>query len=105
MPGSCKATKDVISCDKPGTGAHIHLPPDFRMESYHVAMMVLSPTYCFVEIIDNPRRFSVLACIISLVSVGVLYLILFPAIVKAFKLHRYPEHAIKQPTAEMLKKP
>lgn len=74
-------------------------------KAYHVAMMVLSPSYSFVAIIDSPRRYAVQACIISLVLVGVLYLILFPAIVKAFKLHRYPEHAIKQPTAEMLKKP
>jgi len=32
MPRSCQAKKDVISCDKPGSGAHNRLPPDFRME-------------------------------------------------------------------------
>ena len=68
--------------------------------------MVLSPTYCFVEIVDSPRRFAVNAAIASFILLGVTFLLLLPSILKTFKLHRYPEeHVIKQPTAEMLKKP
>ena len=73
--------------------------------AWRIVGMVTSHTYCFIELIDNPRRLTVQACAISLVIDVILYLLLFPAILKAFRLHRYPEHAIKQPTAEMLKKP
>ena len=31
MPGSCEAKKAVISCEKPGGGAHIQRYPDSRM--------------------------------------------------------------------------
>ena len=29
---SRKTKKDAVSCEKPGSGANIHLPPDIRME-------------------------------------------------------------------------
>ena len=75
-------------------------------KAVRTALMVLSPTYCFVEIVDSPRRFAVNAAIASFILLGVTFLLLLPSILKTFKLHRYPEeHAIKQPTAEMLKKP
>ena len=83
----------------------IHGDFDTMPDLYRLIAMVLAPTYCFIEVVDGPPRFIVYACIASLVLNGVLFLILFPFIVKTFKLHRYPDHAIKQPTAEMLKKP
>ena len=69
-----------------------------------IASMIMSQTYCFYETIDSPREVCRDALLASLAVTGILFLILLPAIVKAFRLHRYPENTVKPPTKEMLGK-
>jgi len=85
-----------------------------------IASMLVSPTYCFMETIDAsvastmataprggffPLTITHHALFWSLVLTGVLFLLLLPAIVKAFRMHRRPDDgAVKPPTKEMLKK-
>ena len=69
-----------------------------------IASMVMSQTYCFYEIIDSAREVSIPALRASLAVTGILFLILLPSIVKAFRLHRFPEETVKPPTKEMLAK-
>ena len=85
-----------------------------------IASMLISPTYCFMETIDAsvastpgtaprggffPLTITHHALFWSLAITGVLFLLLLPAIVKAFRMHRRPDTgAVKPPTKEMLKK-
>ena len=85
-----------------------------------IASMLISPTYCFMETIEEsvastmataprggffPLTYPHHALFWSLAVTGVLFLILLPAIVKAFRMHRRPDDgAVKPPTKEMLKK-
>ena len=69
-----------------------------------IASMIMSQTYCFYETIDSSREVCRDALLASLAVTGILFLILLPAIVKAFRLHRYPENTVKPPTKEMLGK-
>ena len=71
-----------------------------------ISCMPVSHTYCFLEMIDGyPASISRHALYASLAVTGILFLILLPAIFKAFRLHRRPDTgAVKQPTKEMLKK-
>ena len=69
-----------------------------------VVSMVVSQTYSIMETFENSREVCLLALCASLAVTGVLFLILLPAIFKAFKLHRSPETGVKPPTKEMLGK-
>ena len=85
-----------------------------------IASMLISPTYCFMETIDAsvastpataprggffPLTYPHHALFWSLAVTGVLFLLLLPAIVKAFRMHRRPDDgAVKPPTKEMLRK-
>ncbi len=84
-----------------------------------IVSMLVSHTYCFMETIDAsvastpatapkggffPLTITHHALFWSLAVAGVLFLILLPAIVKAFRMHRRPDTgAVKPPTKEMLK--
>lgn len=86
----------------------------------HIVSMLISPTYCFMETIDAsvastpgtaprggffPLTITHHALFWSLAITGVLFLILLPAIVMAFRMHRRPDTgAVKPPTKEMLRK-
>ena len=85
-----------------------------------IASMLISPTYCFMETIDAsvastmatapkggffPLTYPHHALFWSLAVTGVLFLLLLPAVVKAFRMHCRPDDdAVKPPTKEMLKK-
>ena len=73
----------------------------FPQHSLRIASMLLSQTYCLMEIFDHPRQVCFQSLCASLVATGVLFLILLPAIFKAFRLHRFPENQVKPPTKEM----
>ena len=57
-----------------------------------------------METVDNSKEVCLQALCASLVVTGVLFLILLPAVFKAFRLHRRPEIEVKPPTKEMLGK-
>ena len=72
----------------------------------HVCMLV-SHFYALVELVDTAPlwAFNLHALYASLAVTGVLFLLLLPAIVKAFRMHRRPDdEAVKPPTKEMLRK-
>lgn len=85
-----------------------------------IASMLISPTYCFMETIEEsvastpgtaprggffPLTITHHALFWSLAVTGILFLLLLPAIFKAFRMHRRPDDgAVKPPTKEMLKK-
>ena len=69
-----------------------------------VVFMLFSQTYGLMEVFENPREVCFQALCVSLAVTGVLFLILLPAILKAFSLHRRPETGVKPPTKEMLGK-
>jgi len=72
--------------------------------------MLLSPIYAFVEGVEASGylRHSTpyWGMVFSIGITAILLLLLFPLIVKAFQLHRYPDNtvAVKPPTPEMMKK-
>ncbi len=69
-----------------------------------VASMIVAQTYCLMETVDNAEEVCLQALCASLAVTGVLFLILLPAVFKAFRLHRRPEIEVKSPTKEMLGK-
>ena len=74
--------------------------------SLRIVSMLLSQTYCFLEMFDSPRYNNVCfhALCTALAVAGVFFLLLLPAILKAFRIHRFPENEVKPPTKEMLGK-
>ena len=69
-----------------------------------VISMIISQTYCIMETFENSEEVCLQGVSASLAVTGVLFLILLPAVFKAFKLHRSPETGVKPPTKEMLGK-
>ena len=69
--------------------------------SLRIISMLFSQTYCILECFDEPREVCFQGLCASLVVTGVLLLLLLPAILKAFRLHRFPENEVKPPTKEM----
>ena len=70
-----------------------------------IACMLVSQTYSLAEIFDAPGENICIPTLMisSAITVG-LFLLLLPAINKAFRQHHYPEITAKPPTKEMLGK-
>ena len=68
--------------------------------------MVISHIYCFIQAVgsSSSSRQGIDALKISLTVTGILFLILLPLIVKAFRIHRHPDIEVKPPTKEMFGK-
>ena len=81
---------------------------DNLKESTQILAMQFSQIFTFIEFIDSSSTRKVIpnALLVSAIVTGVMFLLISPIFIKAFRLHRHPDDsdAVKTPTAEMLKK-